>query len=219
VCPAGAHDCGGGRCAECCGDGDCPAHRACGAGGRCAGCAQGYADCDHDAADGCETDTASSAQDCGACGAACAPARGEGACIRGACRVTSCAQGFADCDRDAANGCEAELATDARHCGACERACGAGQACAAGACACAAGARDCGGGRCAECCADADCGAHRACGADGRCGACVAGFGDCDHVAANGCEADTTSSAQDCGACGVACGPGQACVAGRCEGE
>jgi hypothetical protein len=35
--------------------------------------------------------------------------------------------------------------------------------------------------------------------------ACNAGFGDCDGMAANGCETNTTSSAQNCGSCGRVC--------------
>ncbi len=34
---------------------------------------------------------------------------------------------------------------------------------------------------------------------------CTGGFGDCDGVAANGCETDLRASATSCGACGRAC--------------
>lgn len=46
-------------------------------------------------------------------------------------------------------------------------------------------------------------------------GACDAGRGDCDGSASNGCEADL-ASVTHCGACGNACGAGQACTAGVC---
>src|SRR5262249_10925531 len=47
----------------------------------------------------------------------------QAACVSNACTIT-CAPGFADCDTIAANGCEADLATDAFNCGACNTFCG-----------------------------------------------------------------------------------------------
>jgi len=51
-------------------------------------------------------------------------------------------------------------------------------------------------------------------------GACAAGFGDCDGVAANGCETDTRTATASCGACGNTCPVPQnsipACVGGSC---
>ena len=44
---------------------------------------------------------------------------------------------------------------------------------------------------------------------------CAADHADCDLVAANGCEVDTQSDAQNCGACGLVC-DGQPCVRGVC---
>ncbi|MFO0602948.1 MAG: hypothetical protein U0324_07225 [Polyangiales bacterium] len=46
---------------------------------------------------------------------------------------------------------------------------------------------------------------------------CRPGFGDCDRAEANGCEADLTASAANCGACGRACATGQRCVTGECR--
>lgn len=43
-------------------------------------------------------------------------------CARGACAVVACESGFADCDGNAKNGCEASLAT-ADHCGSCAKRC------------------------------------------------------------------------------------------------
>ena len=56
-----------------------------------------------------------------------------GSCMAGACSLT-CATGYSDCDRDAVNGCEALLASDAANCGACGRQCPTGQSCTGGAC-------------------------------------------------------------------------------------
>ncbi|MFO0624931.1 MAG: hypothetical protein U0325_04885 [Polyangiales bacterium] len=54
-------------------------------------------------------------------------------CMGGQCQA-SCVTGFANCDGDTRNGCEATLASDASNCGSCGRACTAGQTCAAGSC-------------------------------------------------------------------------------------
>lgn len=59
--------------------------------------------------------------------AACTAAQGQASCQAGACTIDSCNPGFADCDRDASTGCEADL-TDAAHCGSCEP-CAANQRC------------------------------------------------------------------------------------------
>ena len=93
----------------------------------------GFGDCDASPATGCETDVRVTAAHCGACGTRCAaPANATAACASGACGFT-CNAGFADCDRDAANGCEANLLTSATNCGACGTACGAGR-CEVGRC-------------------------------------------------------------------------------------
>ena len=51
----------------------------------------------------------------------------------------------------------------------------------------------------------------------GGCGvACSAGFGNCNGIAADGCEANFANDAANCGMCGKSCGA-QACVAGVCN--
>jgi hypothetical protein len=112
--------------------------------GRCAvgSCAGTFGDCDDTAANGCETDLATSVMHCGTCGRACSFANATGACVMGACAVTRCNEGFADCDGNPANGCEVRLRDTASHCGACGTACARtnaegvcrGGACALGAC-------------------------------------------------------------------------------------
>ncbi|MFO0630999.1 MAG: hypothetical protein U0325_35970 [Polyangiales bacterium] len=195
-------------------------------------CAAGRADCDRSTANGCEVDVAASLANCGACGNAC-PARPNAAatCAAGACGV-ACDAGFADCDRDPANGCEVDTRAAAASCGRCGNACAAGLTCVSGVCSlvCAAPLVGCG-----MACVDtgtslANCGAcGNACPAvahasatcaAGRCGfTCAAGFADCDGDPANGCEADTRTSLAHCGACGRACGVANgsgACAAGAC---
>lgn len=56
------------------------------------------------------------------------------ACEMGAC-VAACHPGYDDCNGDFDDGCEAELASDEAHCGACFAACGSAEACLDGACA------------------------------------------------------------------------------------
>jgi hypothetical protein len=95
-------------------------------------CNSGFGDCDRNAANGCETNL-SSVNNCGACGNACSSANGISSCTAGLCGIASCNAGFADCDHNAANGCETNLSS-VNNCGACGRACNAGQSCSAGTC-------------------------------------------------------------------------------------
>ncbi|MBP6831165.1 MAG: hypothetical protein KA978_10300 [Deltaproteobacteria bacterium] len=210
------------------------------AAGACAlaACATGFADCDGDASNGCEANTADEVAHCGACGVTCSFPGASAVCAAGSCSLGACAAGRADCDGSASNGCEIALDDDASHCGACGAACVVPYAtpvCRDGAC---------GIGRCAEATADCDgaagngceadlaapvsCGAcGRACAAGphstatcaaGACGlACAAGWSDCDGVASNGCEVDTTADSAHCGACATACTAGRTCVAAACS--
>ena len=260
--------------------------------GTCAlACVGDAADCDGLVRNGCEVDTRTDVSHCGACGSPCrAGANQSVRCEAKGC-VAACLPGFADCDADPANGCEADLAdpancgacttrcqmptsncqvsgdpgarryacvsrcsgdtpmecagrcvdlqTDAAHCGGCGVTCGAGAnataRCAAGRCeaTCAQGFGDCDGEGGNGCEADlrtsvTACGAcGRACAAvnatptcsDGVCGrgACLAGFGDCDGDAANGCEA-AFNTLSNCGACGTVCGTANATATCGVEG-
>jgi len=89
-------------------------------------CSDGFADCNNDPVDGCETNLMSSSNNCGECGTIC-----EYVCVYGSCEA-QCAPGFGDCDEDASNGCETSLYSGA-NCGACGEDCG-GTACIDGAC-------------------------------------------------------------------------------------
>nr|MBK7069260.1 hypothetical protein [Deltaproteobacteria bacterium] len=101
--------------------------------GRCGlDCATGFADCDANRANGCEVDTRASAEHCGACGRSCRAAPTRRRPARRGCGGVRTA-GFADCDANPANGCEASTLTSAEHCGGCGMACASG-VCAAGRC-------------------------------------------------------------------------------------
>ena len=211
--------------------------------GACAvgACTAPFADCDMNAANGCEADTLGDLMHCGGCGMACST-RGNATsrCAAGRCEVT-CDTGFADCDMDPANGCEADTRVSTLHCGGCGRPCApanAVAACTAGACGiarCNDGFGDCDMdpsngcevdlrvtvGRCGMCgnACPARANADATCAA-GRCGfTCTGGFLDCDGMEANGCEVDPRTSVTHCGGCGRACAPANAtgvCVAGAC---
>ena len=150
-------------------------------------CGQGYVDCDGESSNGCETNTERDIENCGACDSACSTAFGVPSCAAGVCTMT-CSSGWGDCDQNPNNGCEADLSTNAAHCGRCAVAC----------------VNDHGGVECAS----------------GRCAPnCGTGFGDCDAVPANGCEAPLLTDASNCGACGKICSLPHAiatCTTGRC---
>lgn len=81
----------------------------------------------------CAADLQADIGNCGACGRVCGnQANAYGLCKKGACAI-GCNTGFGDCDAKPENGCEAMLATDSNHCGACGKSCG-GARCAAGQC-------------------------------------------------------------------------------------
>ena len=213
-------------------------------GGTCAiNCDGGFGNCDQNLANGCETDTSTSNQNCGGCNQPCQIANGTGACSSGMCTVTMCNGTFGDCDGNAMNGCETNKNTSAANCGMCGNTCSflnAAASCQGGACAL--GNCNMGFGNCNNMAADgcetptsADVDNCGACGnvcpgaanatatcANGTCGfACDAGFGNCDGNAANGCETNLATNVSHCGVCGRACsGNGVAarsCTAGLCD--
>src|SRR5213075_1430812 len=100
-------------------------------------CDAGFANCDGQAANGCEVDITSSTANCGACNAQCTNLHGTTSCTAGAC-VPTCLTGFANCDGIAANGCETNTQTSTANCGSCGSACSLASAtavCSSGACA------------------------------------------------------------------------------------
>jgi hypothetical protein len=72
-------------------------------------CDQGKADCDGDAANGCETTTATDVMNCGACGYYCGLPSAIAACEAGQCAVDGCEGMRADCNGNPVDGCEAPV--------------------------------------------------------------------------------------------------------------
>ena len=186
-------------------------------------CNTGFASCDGNPANGCETRT-NTATDCGACDTACAQPNAVTSCAAGTCARIACTAGYGDCDGNPDNGCEQPLNT-LTHCGACNSACdldNAAESCSSGTCSlnsCSVGFGNCdfiASNGCETSLSTLDnCGG---CGAvcdytnasesceSGTCALtqCDATFGDCDSNLANGCEASVTTLT-DCGGCGVTC--------------
>jgi hypothetical protein len=145
-------------------------------------CNPGFGDCDHIAANGCETNIMTNVNNCGTCGKSCAPVlNGSPTCSGAVCAIGGCNSGFANCSGVYANGCNDNILADSNNCGFCGHSCGPGIAngfpvCAGGACgySCNAGATLCGGNQCVFLQSD-----NNNCGACGNvCGlfhSCVAG--------------------------------------------
>lgn len=72
---------------------------------------------------------------CGACRNLCPPGRAHTrpVCFASAC-TTSCEEGWRNCDRNDANGCEVNSLADPQNCGTCGTACPLGETCMAGVC-------------------------------------------------------------------------------------
>ncbi|CAN92604.1 hypothetical protein predicted by Glimmer/Critica [Sorangium cellulosum So ce56] len=96
-------------CVACVVDGDCPLGALCTGEGECVqGCSAAHP-CESGAAccDGVCRDLRTDALSCGMCGRACPELSHAGiGCVSGACALIACEDGFLDCNRDPADGCE-----------------------------------------------------------------------------------------------------------------
>jgi hypothetical protein len=153
-------------------------------------CASGFVDCDKMPQNGCEVDATSDIKNCGMCGNVCkVPANAVAFCNQGQCSF-QCLLGFANCDNNAANGCEADVKSNDNNCGHCGNVCPI--------------LPNAGGG-----CVNSQC----------TVGQCNQGWGDCDRNPQNGCETPTDTDQNNCGGCGKGCKPingGAVCAAGQC---
>ena len=157
-------------------------------GGACGigNCNTNFGDCNGQVADGCETSLKADNKNCGGCGHICALAQATSTCTSGACAITGCSGGYADCDHAAANGCEARLGSDFQNCGACGNTCPIGV-------------------NGVTSCVNASCAVV----------SCDQGYADCDKSPANGCETNT-NKVNNCGSCGTVCMLGGSCINGKC---
>jgi hypothetical protein len=203
------------------------------AGGICtaASCDEGFADCDGEIGNGCET-SLRTLENCGVCGQACSPYPNlKVTCDQGFCDVLECEPGYEDCDDDPATGCESTL-KDNQNCGECGKPCSirnATASCSTGECqftACSAGWGNCNDdlsdgcearlnttdncGQCGKACSVpahmiVDC-------IDQNCAvtSCEWAWGNCDGDDSNGCETPL-NTVYNCGTCETKCTLAQAC--------
>lgn len=91
--------------------------------GQCvvAGCNPGFANCDGNFANGCETNILTSPNNCGNCGLVCGtPPNSTGSgCSGGNCFILGCVAPFLNCDGIFSNGCEINSSNNVNHCGGC----------------------------------------------------------------------------------------------------
>jgi hypothetical protein len=192
-----------------------------------AGCNVGFKNCNNNPTDGCEVNTQTDPNNCGACGTVCSVANGTAGCSNGMCTVASCNAGYTDCDNNPTNGCEVHTGVDVNNCGVCGKVCSVPNAtasCTGGTCTvglCNAGFTDCDGqpangceintksdplhcGLCTTQCFVAN--GTAGC-SNGACtvASCNTNFGNCDNIVANGCETDLRTTIANCGSCGHDC--------------
>jgi hypothetical protein len=189
-------------------------------------CGGGFADCDVDAANGCETTTATNIEHCGSCPNVCSAVGGTPNCVGGTCGLSNCVAGRADCNRNPGDLCEVDTTSSVTNCGGCGKTCFVANgtpACTLATCTIAACTTGFG-----ACDVDPDNGCETRLNTTTHCGACntpcslphatatcVTGscavgfcttpFADCDGIASNGCETDTSKDVTNCGGCGDAC--------------
>lgn len=202
-------------------------------------CKQGFADCDGNIANGCETPLGSP-DHCTSCDACPAPLNTTPACGQDnpGCGFT-CTAPFEDCDSTSSNGCEMNTNVNIYNCGACNKKCpdlNGDASCVDGKCNidCHPNFKECvpGEGCSIDITSDPlNCnGCGNKCDSQngvptctaGECGIiCDTGFGNCDSE--GGCEVNINNDPKNCGACGTICSEknsiaGSAkCVAGQCQ--
>ncbi len=139
-----------------------------------------------------------------------------GACVMGGCTIAMCTGTYANCDGLTSNGCEADLDSDAAHCGACGNACPTGGPCTSGTCGCPASQPMVCGGACVDTTSDtANCGGcGSACPAGATCsgGTCHCALG---YLVCSGACVDPMADTNNCGGCGQTC-TGGSCAGGAC---
>lgn len=173
-------------------------------------CNDGWADCDGDVSNGCETNLKTNNEHCGRCNNECNNGHlcEDGACSTNCpantvlchdfCYPTAmhvkecndgelvCIAGYQNCSGNPFDGCEVDTSTNSNSCGQCDKKCDSGKSCIGGECkiTCLSGQKSCGG----QCLPLAS--LHmQDCTESGQ-ATCMTGFLDCDLEVKNGCEID-----------------------------
>lgn len=197
------------------------------------GCDPAMADCDMNEVNGCEVGLLGNVEHCGSCLISCVKANTDSFCNGGSCNVTGCLNNHGDCNLQASDGCETNLANTMEHCGGCNLACNlqhASESCVPhqvtglGVCVlgnCEAGYENCNltqsdgcevdlntdlnhcGGCFDEC--DLDNASEDCVGGNCQLDQCDDGYDNCNNIAMDGCEVDLSSDADHCGTCGTDC--------------
>lgn len=149
------------------------------------------------------TDLQSDPSNCGSCGNVCGS---DQTCVSGVCQTAACPAGFANCDGNAANGCETNIDTDPNNCGACGNVCGSGQVCVGGVCQAVTAPTCPAGSACGDACADSTSG-HCQCGTTHDGSSVCYDFWDAPGCAGGSCTVDG-----DC----AAYGSSSTCISGFC---
>lgn len=137
--------------------------------------------------------TTSDVTNCGQCGRVCNVNNGNVSqyqCVASTCGIMTCGAGFADCDQSYGTGCEKNVSNDINNCGNCNVVCSTAN-----------GTPSCSNGMCGV-------------------GMCNPGFANCNMMAADGCEVNTTNDVDHCGTCPNACpartNATRTCTVGSC---
>ena len=155
------------------------------------GCIEGSADCDNAPENGCET-LLGSLGNCHDCGDECTFKDGMNfeCSDQRQCLSTGCAEGYADCDADAENGCEGYLPDEDFNCGECSYNCSSVES-------------------------QSSC-ENSICYNFDVYGMLPASRGDCDHYRGNGLETHLADDPLNCGECEYICPDGSTCQYGYC---
>lgn len=197
----------------------------------------------------CGTDLQHDSNNCGACGNKCLtykPTHMKSRCVDGACELECFSEeswidpkDWRNCNGLIDDGCETNVVTDPKNCGACGNVCAAGTPCIDGKCGCPPGKIACFGmcvdpqtddNHCGGCGIQCDPFPPGACDPmperaifgckAGKCGTlkCQVPSADCNgdlgatKCGGDGCEVESLVTRDNCGGCGIKCAAGEECV-------
>jgi len=160
-------------------------------------CVEGYADCDLNFENGCETTLMNTTQNCGNCAVNCLSLLENVnvnmqsiECQSGTCTFSNCLDEFSNCNQQEIDGCEVNLMINTTHCGSCDTNC-----------------LNLPNLKSSQC-------------ENGKCyiQSCANSFSDCNEIVDDGCEA-SLFSVTTCGSCNNNCSSLNNVIEVRCEDE